>query len=449
LLPYVYALWLKISQVSWASARAFSTVLTTMVGLLLYGQVCHQTRRWLAGLSSVVLFAASTSVFAFFPIVKTYSLATLFLFSAYVILSRSSLESHVWRVAVAGVLLALAVDTRSYLILCVPLFLFWIVRNAAKHAGRRPTLSFLGGFAIGLAPSLYFFLSAPDVFVFDNVGIHAIRSEAGLIGMWGEKLLVLPMLFLSGTESNGIQNAILFAVSLGFAPAARRRELSSRFAFQVALVLALISILPTPAYPQYFCICIPFLLCSAVCAVNDWIRASPSRRSSFLAIGGSVLLAGLYLGSAAPDLRRYLVTGDGLPGVRWALDREDWRLGRIIEVSEAVREITTPGEVVASFWPGYLFQTPLEPFAGLENDFGLPFADKLTAEQRTKYHIVSRAQIEAGFAAHLPRVVVLGNQNRFMQEVMKDSAKDSLLSHGYALARSVGGASVFVCRSKP
>ena len=55
LLLYAYAAWMKLTAVSWVSARSFSAVLTTLLGTLLYVEICHQTRRWLVGLAAAVL----------------------------------------------------------------------------------------------------------------------------------------------------------------------------------------------------------------------------------------------------------------------------------------------------------------------------------------------------------------------------------------------------------
>src|SRR5271165_4122406 len=74
LLPYAYAFWMKVAGISWFSGRAFTVLLTSLLGLLLYRRLCQQTGSWLAGLSAVVLFASSTLVFAWFTVVKTYSL---------------------------------------------------------------------------------------------------------------------------------------------------------------------------------------------------------------------------------------------------------------------------------------------------------------------------------------------------------------------------------------
>src|SRR5664279_4231199 len=423
LLPYAYALWMKCFEISWASARTFSALLTTLLGVLLYEHVCQQTRHWLAGLTAVVMFASSTLVFAWFPVVKTFSLA--------------------------GLLLGLSVDTRSYLLLIAPVFLWWIFHNSDARARLASILWFLGGFTVGIVPCLYLFIPSPHAFLFDNLGFHAIRSNAGLIGMWREKLLAIVMFFLGGPNGNGIQNSILLFISLGFLFSIRRRTYPRRLAFQISIVLGIISLLPTPVYLQYFCLCVPFLLVSAVCVVNDFFVLLESRRERLVAAAACVALLGIHLSASANDFRKYLVTGDGIPGVRWARDKGDWRLQRVVEVSQAIDQVASPGEMVASFWPGYVFQTKATPFPGFESDFGLPISEKLTSEQRARYHILSPVEIESNFAAHVPRIVVLGNQNHLMEVVVENTGKSSLRAHGYTLVRSIGDTSIYICCSKP
>jgi len=79
----------------------------------------------------------------------------------------------------------------------------------------------------------------------------------------------------------------------------------------------------------------------------------------------------------------------------------------------------------------------------------LPVSEKLTSEQRARYHILSPAEIDSNFAAHVPCIVVLGNQNHQLEEVMGDKIKSSLRAHGYTLARSIGDTSIYVCYSQP
>ncbi len=152
LLPYVYAGWLKLAGISWFSVRTFSALLTAILGGLMYSFVCRETGRWAAGIAAVVLFASSSLVFAWFPLVKTFALATLCLFLAYVILTRPSASSPGWLLAVAGLFFGLSVDTRSYVVGIAPVFLWWIWRENSRRAGR--LLWFLGGFAAGIAGRL-------------------------------------------------------------------------------------------------------------------------------------------------------------------------------------------------------------------------------------------------------------------------------------------------------
>jgi 4-amino-4-deoxy-L-arabinose transferase-like glycosyltransferase len=107
LLPYIYGGWMKLAGVSWTSARIFSALLTTILGALIYTQVCRETGKWAAGLAAAALFASATFVFAWFPLVKTFSLAALLLFGAYAIVSRLSAASPRWLIAAGGLLFGL------------------------------------------------------------------------------------------------------------------------------------------------------------------------------------------------------------------------------------------------------------------------------------------------------------------------------------------------------
>ena len=76
-------------------------------------------------------------------------------------------------------------------------------------------LWFLGGFSIAMVPCLYFFISSPDAFLFNNLGYHAIRSNAGLIGMWQDKLAVVFIVFLVGHGVMGSKTAFCFFSAWG------------------------------------------------------------------------------------------------------------------------------------------------------------------------------------------------------------------------------------------
>ena len=449
LLPYAYGLWMKLFGISWFAARSLSAALTTIIGMLIYEYVCRETQKWIAGLIAVILFGSSTYIFAWFPIVKTYSLTMLFLFSAYAIVTRLSPSSSLWLAGVGGLLFGLSVDTRSYVVGLAPLFLWWISRQPeTRHAYSR-ILWFLGGFTIGILPCLYFFIASPHLFLFNNLGFHALRSNSGLIGDWKQKVIVVAQIVLlriSDGDNTG-QFRILSAVSLAAILALRMRRSAALLAFLIAFVLGLISILPTPSFVQYFCLCVPFLIVAAVCATSEHIaslRAAPPKRIMVLVCVAVLLVA--FVASSVPGLGRYLITGDSIIGVRNTDDAPNWTISKVSEVSQAIDQLAAPSEEIASFWPGYIFASKTSPYPGFENDFGWLIANRLTAEQRAKYHIIGTTDVEADFAAHKPRIVVLGNQGNDGSSGTSEYAK-ILRANDYTTVRNIGDTSIFVCCS--
>ena len=454
LLPYVYGLWMKLFGVTWWSAKLLSALLTSMLGTLLCVEVLRHTRKWLAGVVAVVLFATSTLIFGFYPVVKTYSLAGFLLFAAYSLVGRLSDASPQWQVAAGGLLLGLSVSTRSYLVLTLPVLLWWILRYSEERTRLDRTLYFIGGFVVGTIPCLYLFAASPRAFLFNNLGYHALRSEGGLLGMWSEKFFSLLAVFLSRVEGNGLQTSLAFLVSIALLMSMPKVRYVPRLAFQMALAVGLTSLLPTPVHPQYFCLCIPFLLLTAVCVVTDYFGQMESGRRRRLAAVLYTLAVVCYIGAALSDFRRYLVTGEGVPGVEAGL-ANDYRLPQVLQVSRAIDQIALPGETVASFWPGYIFQTHTEPLPGLENDFALPVAAELTDEQRAEYGIVSPDEVKAAFASHKPRVVVLRDhistptnvEYRQKVRLLEDGFRVAMETQGYDRVKTIDDISIYVFRS--
>src|SRR5581483_11053387 len=283
LLPYVYAAWMKCTHLTWVSAKVFSALLTAFLGTLLFADVWVRTRNKAAGFAALLLFASSTLVFAWFPLVKTYSLAEVFLFSSYFAVSRISEDFAPLLILSGGLFWGLSVDTRSYLLLLMPIFLWWTLRHSGAGLKHRAAVLFFIGFALGSLPSLWLFVQSPDIFLFDNLRYHALRSSAGLVGWWWEKLIIVLQLFLGSSTANGLQWSILVFVIIGLALAVPGKMLSARFATQLAVGSALISMLPTPAYVQYFSICVPFLIAAAVSAVVDLWNGLVSPRERAIA----------------------------------------------------------------------------------------------------------------------------------------------------------------------
>jgi hypothetical protein len=448
LLPYVYGLWMKAVGVSWISARMLSGVLATLLGTLLYADVSTHTRRWPAGLCAGVLFASSTPIFAWLPVVKTYVFSALLLFLSYFILTRLSAASPQWACALSGLFLGIDVDARSYLAALIPVFLWWIYRELGIANRRAALLCFLGAFAIAILPNMYFLAVAPRAYFFDNLGYHAVRSNAGLIGDYRQKLVTLARVAVMGSpEGNGVQTAILLDVSLTSFFILRTARSATRLAFQLTAALVFISLLPTPTYVQYFCVAVPLLITATVCSASDLLDFLEVGQAKKLATRLLIACLALFVSLSAFDVRRYVVTGDGVSGLAGPQDAINWRISTVNRVSRAIDEIISPGEPVMSFWPGYIFESKASPLSGFENNFGLPVSRALNLRQLSEYHIVSHEQVSAKLRAREPRVVVLGNQD-YNDEPMAPYAK-TLPANGYSLVRSIGGTSIYLRRERP
>jgi len=446
LLPYAYAAWFRLTGISWFAARAFSGLQAAVLGGLLYAHVCRETGKWLAGLAAVVLFASSSFVFAWYPIVKTFPLAALFLFAAYVIFSRCSQSSPGWWMAAGAFLFGLSVDTRSYVVAVAPVFLWWIFRqNRVRWLVR--LLWFAGGFAIGIIPSLILFVASPGAFLFNNLGFHAMRSKGGLIGLWQDKAHVVLVTF--GGRFTGFQFSALTLTGVGFLVLRRMKRDASLLAFWIAFALGVVSSLPTPASMQYFSMLVPFLIVAAVCSVSDYLAGLQSQREIRIAAAVCVVVLVGFVGFAIPIFRHYLFTGENVPGIEDSIDAPNWTLQQVTAVSKAIDQLASPGEKVVGFWPGYIFTSQADPYPGFENDFGLAVARKLSPEKREKYHVPSSAEIVDEFASHAPRLVVIGNQGPASGGPKYSAAVAVVRTYGYTLVRMVGETSIYERPSTP
>jgi len=441
LLPYAYGGWMKLAGVSWTSVRIFAALLTTILGVLIYEQVCHETQKWVAGLSAALLFASATFVFAWFPVAKTFSLATLLLFGAYVIVSRLTTNSPRWWIAASGVLFGLSADARSYVAGLAPLFLAWLIWKPEKTGRLARLLWFAGGCLLGIAPSLFLFAASPDRFLFNNLGFHAMVSPKGLIGAWGRKLYIAQMVMF-GPQENGLQFTIVAVTAFVLIFIMRMRRDASVLAFLIAFLIGVISILPTPPNSQYFSICMPFLIVAAVCAANDYLASLQVASAKWTAAVACAALFVIFLGYTVLGIRNYLITRENVIGIAGSQDAPNWTLERVREVSAAIDELAMPNEEIASFWPGYIFESKTVPYPGYEDDFGLTVSRNLTPEERARYHVVSPVEIQAGFAVHGPAIAVVGNQGNVSGRVSE--CERMLRAYGYKKVRTIGDTSIFV-----
>jgi len=399
LLPYALAGWLAVAGPGWIAARLFSAALATALGVLVFHHVARSTRSFPLAVLATLLFAGSGLSLGWFTPVKTYALAGLLLFAGFAAASSERRGALLW----CGVFLGLATSVRLYLLVAAPCV---VLHRARSLGGGRPLLSALGvlsaGFALGLFPCVPSLLLDREAFLFDTFTFHSLRYPRGgesLFGRIGPKIgTLLGVLGLFESEGPvGIQNLLLFAAALAgcLLPGRPRSSLAQYLWVAVGVT----SLLPNPAFHQYFCLVVPFL------AVSVAEHAARVRSLRWRPV--AVLLLLVYLGLGAADVRRFVKTGERVPGVEAAAEPKQWSIPVVEEIGRGIDR--AGADEAASFWPGYLAFTRTRIVPEMANDFAVRAASKLSAEQRAKFHIPTEDSILGMIRRGSPAVFVEGH----------------------------------------
>lgn len=423
LLPYVYAPVVAVAGPSLRALRWLSVVLACGT-VLVWASYLVRTRRggsW-TKVAALALLACSPDVISWAVTVKTYALTGLLSSLGLVALARG-LETGAgrrWLVG-AGAALGLAASARLFFAPLGPVLAAGLVLWPEGGGRRRATgqaLALLGGFVLGCAPLVVAWLQDPDLAGFNNLGYHALRyselkflhPEPGLGVRLGAAL--------SGTGRILATNPYLLGYLLLAAwGAAGLRQVTGperRFLAVVALASAvffLACMAPDPVHDQYFTVpLVPLGLPLAAAGLARLIR--DSRRRTGTAVAVAAICGALVLGLLRPGMD---------PDPAWSLRSYD-------RVVAEIRRHSAPGDLVLSFWPGYVFGAGRTHFPGMENHFAFGVSEQLTPQQKARYHVADRHRLMDAFTARTPQLVVLGTWMNEINTALDDGQMLELLA---------------------
>lgn len=333
-----------------------------------------------------------------------------------VLLALQKKSPRAWWFA-GGALLGLAVGVRVSSITLLPAFLLALVCLPGNFSWSRPVrlgLLFVAGLTIALLPLVGSFLSAPQQFIFGNLGYARLNSffrldvpvaYDGNIPVYGPMTLLEKVGFLWNDVIGQPANLLLFACLVFFGWSAlathlgRKDEQSCRNALvlSAAPLVAIGSFLPTPSWYQYFYAPVPFALLAIALGISYFTQGPDQARKWFsLLLIQLVLLANLFM---LQDYRR-------MSFLRYV---DLWKPLVIHRVGMDIQARLGAGARVFTIAPLYPLEAELRVYAPLVTGvFAFRTGSILSIEEQQRFGILSTQNFDAYMNENLPDGILVG-----------------------------------------
>jgi hypothetical protein len=296
----------------------------------------------------------------------------------------------------AGFTLALAIGFKLYYASLVPLFAI-AVFILSKDQSRRwlNVVVYLVGGVIGSVPSIVCFIRNFESFLFNNVGFHLQTAKWYNDIHYHDRLLLFDKArYAKSCLQHPSQMWILFGIVAVLVQFARRDFRDGRwvaFAWSLVCMSIVTVLIPTPIWPQYVGMIIPFALVLVLTASSD--RSSMIEQTLLVCFLVGAIVSGPY----------YLRT------MTQARQTKNWvPLAYHEEARAAMSSLSLKANVtIASFATLFVLESGyrVEPeFATAR--FVYQISDGLSDEFATMIHTTSKSRIDAFLDSKRPDVIV-------------------------------------------
>jgi len=283
-LPYIFSIFSGHGFATLFATRLASVLMGLLTTLLFYGIIRKLTTDKTVIIIALLLYVFSGLVISWHSVAKTFAWTDFFLLGAFYSLILFLQSDKIRYLAICGVSMALAVNTRLVLMPLIIIFFLPIIVNAGKQWLKKSIAYFIPLLAATI-PTLLFFFSDTKRFVFDNFGFHLMRNPGvEFPASFYQKFLQIGKLLTNP------QTIILIVLAAGTYIYVRRlRKTSERkplfgslpaIAGVTALVITLTYLVPNPVLQQYFVQAVPFVLLATIGGIEGfvlWARRPSSR----------------------------------------------------------------------------------------------------------------------------------------------------------------------------
>lgn len=346
-------------------------------------------------------------------------------------------EPAPWMIASAGLCVSIAIGFKANYVFLVPPFAVaaFLVPSHLTVARRMRTvvLPLLIGGIVGGLPTLYYLGRDPAGFLTHVVGYHRgphIAYWSANSQLDGAKVMTFPgkaglaaKLWLGG-GGFVVVASVLWGIWANWRRAQDTAKETGRPLWPIVLVAtlavggALISFVPTPAFPQYYVPPVPFMILLAA-ALYGRLQRDQSRRAAPWFAGAALLV----IVAGAPRL---------VVGLPQLFSPPTWTGFQIHAAGERVaRALTERGArgPVATLAPLYPLEGGLRIYPELAaGPMVYRVGDLIPQADRVHYRMISPTLLPALLAARPPAAILTGVEGR-----LDDPFTDYARSHGYRL----------------
>jgi len=329
--------------------------------------------------AAAAAYGVNALAFAWFPVAKTYAIATAPLYAAHVIASGAGRR---WSMAaLTGALCAAAVAARINMLVAVPFVLATLYAASQSNGRFRLLVATLAMVACGGLLAIPLFL-APSSALYSTIGYHLGRTGSAVApvvtisdSLQQKWIEIQKLLLVSPEERAAALQLLMLLAAVAFGSRGRRRGPAMR----IALVIFVVSMLLQPTHVQYLCMMVPFLIEAVALGMPS---VNTTRRRAVAALAATA-----YAVAAIADLYRFTVSGHEAPGIDGMPHR--WRIASVLDASKRISAVAR-GDAVLSSWPGYLVESSARPWPGTENHFTFDAGDRVpNPDERRTFHLVS------------------------------------------------------------
>ncbi len=418
LAPYLYSWIWAVHPRSLVAMRMLSAACggleVLLLGLGLISAKRLPAKVALAAFAAVLLNPYSVS---WNVVVKTFAVANLLMTIATICLYIALRSGRLGWFFAGGVALGACVSTRSLYGLLIPAVFLGILYQEfrASRWSYPRSLTFLAGTLAGGLPMIFSFVRYPHAFIFNNLTYHHFDvgymisangtitegyQSAGHVllvyfAMIGIRLLILhpyftTQLILAITGILSLHKQRWQPEGSNASPYTESDYLYFQLALLMLVVYLVTVLLPFPPYDQHFVSpLVPLTIPFVAEGLRVTFRAG-RKRVIALALAAPILFA--------VEIGWETARNSGHPV---------WQLSCYREVTRVVEANSGPDEVVMSFWPGFVFESGRRYFPGLEDHFVYRVMNKISPEERARYHVISKDQVMRAITGREINVLVV------------------------------------------